>query len=387
MKHIPYPNSSAQLETLNDAVLSYTKDFFGNTVISEHHNQVEVPFDDTNWQDYATLTTLNGGTFSQSSGQVTLTSGTNINGRVAVIAKDSVKYRPNHEIGFGFTWKIPTESILGVSIRIGATDNISTWANGVFFQHKDGVFSLVYTRNGAEIFAAPQSQWVDPCDGSVTSLYRDFDDEVDVLDITKDQLCRIHCGLFGHAGFVVELLAPNQKWIPIYSHTNINLSDVPVFGNFDLTLGAEIKKTNGGALSYTLATACWAGWTGTSFQRMNAPISDRSLVQLVRSVITGRTTAGGGGFVDVKVNPSGALTVESTTTNAALETTAQQMLARSSGSILSGITWNYFSVAYPNITTDVYTYRQGGATGTIVRVVTITYTDATRNKISTCGYV
>jgi hypothetical protein len=34
----------------------------------------------------------------------------------------------------------------------------------------------------------------------------------------------------------------------------------------------------------------------------------------VRSVITGKTTAGGGGYVNVKVNPSGALTTDATIT-------------------------------------------------------------------------
>lgn len=375
------------LENISTGVVSYSKDFFGNTVTSEIYNQIEVPFDDVNWTDYVTTTTLNGGLATQTGGEIIFSTSTNANGRYAAISRDVVKYRPNHELGFGFTWKFPVPSISGVTLSIGATDSVSTWANGVFFRHKDGIFSLVYTRGGSEIFSKTPSEWLDACDGDSGSSYKDFNGNPVALDTTKDQLARIHCGLFGHAGFVVELLAPNQQWVPIYAHTNINLQTVSVFTNFDLNIGAEVKKVAAGAIAYTLATACWGGWTGSSFQRMNATISDRSLVQLVRSVITGRTTAGGGGFVDVKVNPSGALTVENTTTNGALETTAQAILARASGSILSGVTWNYFSVAYPNITTDVYTYRQGGATGTIVRTVTITYTDATRNKISTCGYV
>lgn len=36
--------------------------------------------------------------------------------------------------------------------------------------------------------------------------------------------------------------------------------------------------------------------------------------ELNKSTIIGKTTGGGGGFVDVKVNPSGALTVEATLT-------------------------------------------------------------------------
>ena len=48
--------------------------------------------------------------------------------------------------------------------------------------------------------------------------------------------------------------------------------------------------------------------------------ADKGLV--VNSVIHGLTTAGGGNYVDVKVNPSGALTVESTVSSSALPTGA-----------------------------------------------------------------
>lgn len=376
---------SALLEQLKVSILSYSKDFFGNTVTSQIHNQIEVPFDDTNWADYVNLTNVSTGAATQANGEVTLTTGTNANGRYAAISKDIVKYRPNHEIGFGFTWRFNTASITNVTLSIGSTDNITTWANGVFFRHKNGIFSLVYTRGGAEIWSKPQSQWIDKCDGLTGSEYKTADGSLTALDITKDQLCRIHCGLFGHAGFTVELLAPNQQWVTIATHTNINNAVVPVFSNFDLSIGAEVKKASAGSGIYTLSSACWGGWTGSSFQRMNATITDRSLVQLVRSVITGRTSAGGGNFVDVKVNPSGSLE----TANAILEGNSASLLARSSGSILSGVDWSYFSVAYPNITTDVYSYfigGTGGTGGTLVRTVTITYTDATRNKISKCWY-
>jgi hypothetical protein len=59
---------------------------------------------------------------------------------------------------------------------------------------------------------------------------------------------------------------------------------------------------------------------------------DKGLV--VNSVIHGLTTGGGGGYVDVKVNPSGALTVESTVTSSALPsgaaTSANQTTANAS---------------------------------------------------------
>lgn len=316
---------SALLEQIDNSVLGFAKDFFGNTVTSEIYNQVEVPFDDATYTDYITATSVNGGAATQANGQVTISTGSNVNGRYALISKDAVKYRPNHEIGFGFTWKMPTPSISGVTMRIGATDDITTWANGVFFRHQDGVFSLVHNNGGSEEFSAIPSTWIDPCDGSANSAFKNMAGTPVALDITKDQLARIHCGLFGHAGFTVELLAPNQKWVTIYKHSNINTDTIPLFTNFDLSVGAEVKKVAAGTGVYTIASACYAGWTGSSYQRMNTPISDRTLTSITRAVIEGKTTGGGGGYVPVKVNPSGALTVEATISSSTLPTGASTL--------------------------------------------------------------
>jgi hypothetical protein len=40
-------------------------------------------------------------------------------------------------------------------------------------------------------------------------------------------------------------------------------------------------------------------------------------------------------------------------------------------------------VTTPNATTEVYTYKTGGTSGTTKLVVTTTYTDATKSQIST----
>lgn len=46
--------------------------------------------------------------------------------------------------------------------------------------------------------------------------------------------------------------------------------------------------------------------------RLTTPMYDETQVLLTKSVISGKTTGGGGGYVDVKVNPSGALVTDST---------------------------------------------------------------------------
>src|SRR5574337_69623 len=61
--------------------------------------------------------------------------------------------------------------------------------------------------------------------------------------------------------------------------------------------------------SFTLQTILSQVPTSGDILDLAAPVSPNSHAQTVRAVITGKTTAGGGSFVDVKVNPSGALAV------------------------------------------------------------------------------
>jgi len=44
--------------------------------------------------------------------------------------------------------------------------------------------------------------------------------------------------------------------------------------------------------------------------------------------------------------------------------------------------WDAFSTAFPNTTTEVYTYKLGGLAGTTVAIVTVVYSDLTKTAIS-----
>lgn len=44
--------------------------------------------------------------------------------------------------------------------------------------------------------------------------------------------------------------------------------------------------------------------------------------------------------------------------------------------------FDYIGVTYPSSTEEVYTYKTGGASGTTVAVVTVTYTDGTKENVS-----
>ena len=48
------------------------------------------------------------------------------------------------------------------------------------------------------------------------------------------------------------------------------------------------------------------------------------------------------------------------------------------GNSLVPSSYDYIEVAYPNSTTEVYTFKNGGSGGTTVSTVTVVYTSATK---------
>lgn len=78
----------------------------------------------------------------------------------------------------------------------------------------------------------------------------------------------------------------------------------------------RVVYTNGATAqgTFRLATLFRQNGSMTNTHPLNWSAEDTSEALLTRSVIVGHTTAGGGGYVNVKVNPSGALTVDVTGT-------------------------------------------------------------------------
>lgn len=50
--------------------------------------------------------------------------------------------------------------------------------------------------------------------------------------------------------------------------------------------------------------------------------------------------------------------------------------------IMSGIAYDYMSVAYTDSDTETYTFKSGGSGGTTVATIVINYTDSTKEFIS-----
>lgn len=59
----------------------------------------------------------------------------------------------------------------------------------------------------------------------------------------------------------------------------------------------------------------------------------------------------------------------------------------SGGGLLAGVTFDHVSGSYPNAVTEIYTLKNGGSGGTTEAVVTVVYTDATKQLIQTVDKV
>jgi hypothetical protein len=114
----------------------------------------------------------------------------------------------------------------------------------------------------------------------------------------------------------------NTNWDDTYSfHMDVSNS---ITRRFQFPVCARyfrVRYVNGGSgtAQFRVQTILHRGNILTSIHSVDGEVAHDRSCQLMKSVIIGRTTAGGEAYVNVKVNPSGALTVE--------EGTAEDLLA------------------------------------------------------------
>lgn len=302
-------------------------DIFGASLIGERVNQVEVHFDDTNWKTYGTETTSpggpTGGSSTQANGRVAFSSGTATNGAYRFISLDVAKYRPLHGVYGACTAAFVTPPT-------NAADRAWVWllgdptsGNGVAVGYKGTAFGLTYWRGGVEQVFVPLASWL--LAPTRTHPGYTLNGVLQTFDPSKGQIYHVQCGLLGYAGFTVSVFSPDFEWVHVYTHEHLNNDAEPVFTNNDLYQYVDIAKTTSNATNITIQSACWGAGTTATVGRLSDPISDRSLVANVQSVIVGKTTAGGGAYVAAKVAPSGALVIQDTsagTPGAAVPATA-----------------------------------------------------------------
>lgn len=280
------------------------RDVFARQKISIDSNQVEVPYDDTNWATFVDQSSSGGApAANQAGGQVTISSGTGANGTRNVLSKDTTKYRLGHEVGWGGTAVFgQAVGVANATVWWGPTDDL-IFTNAVILGQFDGPLAVRYRRGGATVWTKPPDQWLTGWEAEYGATF----------DPTKAQVIRIRAGLYGQRGFVVELASPipgsdgATRWVPIIDHTNINSASVAVFTNNDLKVGMGVIKSGADATNLSISSSCQAGWSASDEARISDVLSDRTLASRVVAALVGRTNAGA--WVGVNVNSQGRLFV------------------------------------------------------------------------------
>ena len=117
----------------------------------------------------------------------------------------------------------------------------------------------------------------------------------------------------GASGMTFQFSTDNSNWDDVHSFTmDVSDSDTRRF-QFPVTAQYfRVVYTNGGGGqgAFRVQTILHRNNILTSIHNVGAALTTDRSAQLVRAVIAGETTAGGGSMVNVKVSPSGALTME-----------------------------------------------------------------------------
>ena len=130
----------------------------------------------------------------------------------------------------------------------------------------------------------------------------------------------INVGVFSNVpsatnGVTVQFSPNGVNWDHSHSTTYTAATGVGYIFNVEYRF-ARVVYTNGATAqaSFRLQTIAKVNFVKSSLYTISQAVTGNMFVELGKNVIIGETTAGGGGYVAVKVNPSGALTVENTPT-------------------------------------------------------------------------
>ena len=286
------------------ATLAIQTDMFQQTLVESRYNQIEIKYDQTDPDAISdlTVTKTTTGDASNVAGQALFTTGANTNGGVKAVTTAIVTYRPHAEVYAAFTAIWTSGGLANSYQRIGIYDA----SNGFFIGYEGTVFGITIRKAAADTQIAQASWNVDTLTGAVGSKYTRAG-VPEAANFALDNLFRIRYGWLGAAPIVWEIFSPDGAWVVFHIQRYPNTVAVPSLTNPDLPMTLEVKKNTGGATVLNMNTACWAAGTSSDLSKITDTITDNTLAPTTRSVITGRSSTGGGTYYNVKVNPSGAL--------------------------------------------------------------------------------
>lgn len=296
------------LQSINAAIagglyfnITTNSDILGVGVTGRRNNEIELSFFDSFDNNLITNTTAAGGSATISGGHARYRTGTNVNGAARGESVYKCNYRPAHE-EYAFFTAAFTTGVANSFQRIGIYDA----NNGAFIGYEGTSFGVTL-RSGAVDTTIARASWNgDPLDGSVGSIFTRAGTP-EAINLTYSNLYRIRFAWLGSASFIFEVFSPDAKWVTFHTIRIPNSQLAPSIQTPNLPMKIECVKSADGVTDLSIYTACWAAGTTSDYNPITETLTDYSLANLTRSVITGRSSTGGGTYYNVKVNPSGSL--------------------------------------------------------------------------------
>lgn len=332
---VPVTNSDSYLTVEN-----FNSDILGLDLSGTRNNQLELSFNTVPGASLITNTTTGQGSIIAAAGHTYYQVGTSGNGSAIGQTVQTVKYRPGHEIYAMFTagWGNVVGNTNASSI-IGLFNTTEGFAVGV----DQGVFGLYTILTGVRTFVPRTLFNTDDLTGAQTSKFT-REGYPEAIQLGTSNLFRIRFAWLGSANILFEIFSPDGEWVLFHNIRQPNSSFNPSITNPNLPMRIEMTKT-AGSLNPIIVTACWAAGTTSFLAPITETLTDNTLATLGRSVIVGQTTGMGGGYVNVKVAPSGSLVTDASGSSvtvtggatSALQTVGNDSLSRIEGGINSSL--------------------------------------------------
>ena len=354
---IPITTASPLEVTVGQTV---SQDILGVAVGGNRNNQIEISFNSAPGATLITNSFTGSGAATVSNGHTIYSTGTTAVSSASGISVQTTTYRPAHEIYAAFTAAFlnPTAT---TEHRIGLFDN----SDGFFIGYSGLNFGVTVRNTASDAFTVRGSFNVDTLTGGASSKFT-RNGVPEPINFAVSNLFRIRFAWLGSANIFFEVFSPDAQWVLFHNIRQPNTSYNPSIQNPNLPMRVQVIKTSG-ATNASIATACWGAGTTSAYSPITATLNDNTLAALTRSVITGVTTGGGGGYVNVKVNPSGALVTDATGSAVSVTgplpvttenyITGQQATNATSASTVAGAGTNLLNAAGGTASIDATGYR------------------------------
>lgn len=334
---LPLPSGAAtsanqQTDALTDTELRATPvpiklpqgsiDTFAHLMTAQSNNQIDIQFYRDTPASLVNVSATAGGSASASGGTATFSTSTNSNGNAKGVTGQTTIYHSGAEMYALFTAAWPNGGgSAGSFQRIGLYDD----NDGFFIGYEGTTFGITVRKGGSDTQTAKSSFSQDDLTGGASSQFTRTGSP-EAIDLTKLNVFRVRFGWLGSAPIEFEILSPDDNWVLFHEIKQPNLSATASIENADLPITAHVDNNGANSTDLQILSNCWGAGTTLAQGKISDSLSTEALATLNRSVIAGETTAGGGGLVNVKVTPSGALEVEAQAAFASISTVSDNKL-------------------------------------------------------------